>query len=74
MVEQHKGTIPDQKGKPTQTPTLRWVFQTFEGIDVLSIWVDGQLATRKMMNLRPVHLQIIRLLVTQVQKCYLFGL
>ncbi len=31
-------TISNQKGKPTQSPTMRWVFQLFEGIDVPIIW------------------------------------
>ena len=69
-LKQNHETIPDQKGKPTQTPTLRWVFQVFEGLDVLSIWMDGRLITRKILNLRPVHQQIIHLLGPQVQKCY----
>ena len=64
-------SIPDQKGKPTQTPTLRWVFQVFEGLDVLTLWMDGRLVSRKVINLRPTHLQIIHLLGPQVQKCYL---
>jgi transposase len=72
-LKQNNETIPDQKGKPTQSPTLRWVFQTFEGLDVLSVWADGRLITRKIMNLRPVHQQIIRLLGPQVLKCYLSG-
>jgi len=71
-LNQNNESIPDQKGKPTQTPTLRWVFQIFEGLDVLSVWVDGRLVTRKLLNLRPVHQQVIRLLGPQVQKCYLF--
>ena len=70
-LKQNNETIPDQKGKPTQTPTLRWVFQIFEGLDVLSVWEDGRLVTRKMLNLRPVHQHIIRLLGPQIQKCYL---
>jgi len=70
-LKQNNETIPDQKGKPTQTPTLRWVFQIFEGLDVLSVWADGRLVTRQIMNLRPVHQQIIRLLGPQIQKCYL---
>jgi len=70
-LKQNNETIPDQKGKPTQTPTLRWVFQIFEGLDVLSVWTDGRLVTRQIMNLRPVHQQIIRLLGPQIQKCYL---
>jgi transposase len=28
-------SYPDQKGKPTQRPTARWIFQSFEGIHVL---------------------------------------
>lgn len=59
-------SIPDQKGKPTQILTLRWVFQVIEGLDVLSVWVDGRLVTRKLLNLRPVHQQVIRLLGPQV--------
>lgn len=70
VLKQSDESIPDQKGKPTQTPTLRWVFQIFEGLDVLSVWIDGHLVTRKLLNLRPVHQQIIRLLGPQVQKCY----
>jgi transposase len=70
-LKQNNETIPDQKGKPTQTPTLRWVFQIFEGLDVLLVWADGRLVTRQIMNLRPVHQQIIRLLGPQIQKCYL---
>lgn len=33
----HGATFPDQKGKPTQTPTARWVFHAFVGIHVLFI-------------------------------------
>ncbi|MFC1879312.1 IS1634 family transposase [Chloroflexota bacterium] len=70
-LKQNNETIPDQKGKPTQTPTLRWVFQIFEGLDILSVWTNGSLVTREVMNLRPVHQQIIRLLGPQIQRCYL---
>jgi transposase len=72
-LKQSDESIPDQKGKPTQTPTLRWVFQVIEGLDVLSVWVDGRLVTRKLLNLHPVHQQVIRLLGPQMQKCYFFG-
>ena len=30
-------TIPSQVNKPTDRPTMRWVFQCFEGADVLHI-------------------------------------
>jgi transposase len=69
-LETNNEKIPDQKGKPTSTPTIRWVFQTFEGIDILSIWVNGQRMSRQVLNLRPVHEQIVRLFGTQVRNCY----
>ncbi len=72
-LKQNGQTVPDQKRKPTQTPTLRWVFQMFEGLDVLSVVLDGRLVARKILNLRPAHTQVIRLLGPQVQKCYLLG-
>ena len=70
-LEQKNENIPDQKGKPTQKPTLRWVFQIFEGLDILSIWVGDQRVLRQVLNLRPVHLQVLRLFGPQIQKCYL---
>jgi transposase len=30
-------SLPDQKGKPTQRPTLRWVNTMFEGVDVIIV-------------------------------------
>ena len=70
-LAQNDETVPDQKGRPTQKPTMRWIFQTFEGIDVLSIRRNEQLVLRQVLNLRPVHLQVLRLLGPHVQKCYL---
>jgi len=70
-LEQRHETIPDQKGKPTQKPTLRWVFQVFEGLDVLSVWTGDQQVLRQVLNLRPVHLQVLRLFGPQIRKCYL---
>jgi len=63
-------TIPDQVGKPTQRPTMRRVFQVFEGIDLLLIGVGGQLLDRRVLNLTPVQLQIIALMGTAVRNCY----
>jgi transposase len=70
-LEQKDETIPDQKGKPTQKPTLRWVFQIFEGLDILSIWIGDQRVQRQVLNLRPVHIQILRLFGPHIQECYL---
>jgi transposase len=64
-------TIPDQKGLPTQTPTMRRVAQIFEGIDILTIRFDDQIVERRVLNLSPLRSTIIRLLGPQVQYCYL---
>jgi transposase len=72
-LEQKNETIPDQKGKSTQKPTLRWIFQVFEGLDVLSVWVGDQQVLRQVLNLRPVHLQVLRLFGPQIEKCYLIA-
>jgi transposase len=64
-------TIPDQKGKPTQTPTMRRVAQMFEGIDVLVIRAGDQVVERRVLNLSQVRLKIIHLLGPEVENCYL---
>jgi transposase len=69
-LEKSNEKIPDQKGKLTSTPTIRWVFQTFEGIDILAVWVNGQPTLRQVLSLRPVHQQIIRLFGSHVRNCY----
>jgi transposase len=68
-----KTTIPNQLKKPTQTPTIRWVFQIFQGLDILIIHQNDQVLLRKLVNLHPVQQQVITLLGSQVQKCYLVG-
>jgi len=42
MLEANDETIPNQINQPTKTPTLRWVFQLLEGIDIIRITIDGR--------------------------------
>ena len=72
QLKAEEQTIPDQKGKPTQTPTMRRVFQMFEGIDILVISVANRLIRQEVLNLRPVHHQILALLGPPVKNIY-FG-
>ncbi len=39
-LKEEQATIPSQIHKPTQTPTMRWVFEMFEGIDLLLVLQD----------------------------------
>lgn len=70
LVEQDQ-TIPDQKGKPTQNPTMRRVFQMFEGIHILTIRTET-FRQRMVTNVKEVHLQIATLLGDTVLKFYTF--
>lgn len=62
-------TIPDQTGKPTQTPTIRRVFQMMEGIDVLIIEEMG-FRRRLLLNMTEVRWRIVNLFSIHVQKLY----
>jgi transposase len=62
-------SLPDQRGQPTQQPTMRRLFQIFEGIDVL--WLRPPLGGQHLvLNLKPIHRQILNLLGPEVRKCY----
>ncbi len=64
-------SILDQKGKPTQNPTMRRVFQIFEGIHILLI--ETKFFRKRMVtNVQDVHLQIATLLGDPILKFYTF--
>ena len=69
-LEEAGETVPDQVGRETSTPTLRRVFQVFEGIDVLLI-DEGERIQRLILNLRPEHQRLLRFMEPQVQALYL---
>ena len=67
---QRDESIPNQVGKPTQRPTMRRIFQMFEGIDVLLIHNHLGIQ-RQVLNLKPIHLHILDLLGPEVRNCYI---
>jgi transposase len=54
-------TIPDQVHKPTARPTMRWVFQCFEGIELLHVQTAAT-SLMLVLRLQPVHRLILQLL------------
>lgn len=54
-------TVPTQVNKPTSRPTMRWIFQCFEGIDLLHIRMDSHWQTQ-VLGLQALHRQVLRLL------------
>lgn len=65
-------TIPNQINKPTNRPTIRWIFQCFEGIDLLHISV-GESVQTQILGLQPLHQRILRLLGSTYCQLYFFS-
>jgi transposase len=63
-------TIPSQVKKPTDRPTMRWVFQCFEGVDLLHIRHGPEPAMALVLRLEPVHQQVLALLGPAYQEIY----
>jgi transposase len=64
-------TVPDQVGKPTARPTLRWLFQCFEGIDLHHTLHPGGSRATEVLRLAPVHRLVLRFLGPAYENCYL---
>jgi transposase len=65
-------TIPNQVNKPTARPTMRWVFQCFEGIELLQIRT-GTATQSIVLRLQPLHQKILSLLGPAYQQFYFFS-
>lgn len=59
--------LPDQKAKPTQTPTMNWIFTLFSSITVIQLPQNQKI----ILNLQPVHEKVICLLGSIAKKIYL---
>ena len=68
-LQQSEQTIPNQVNKPTDKPTMRWVFQCFEGIELLHIRRGSTFQVR-ILRLQPLHHKILRLLGPACQQFY----
>ncbi|RMH73367.1 MAG: transposase, partial [Gemmatimonadetes bacterium] len=62
-------TIPNQIKQPTQTPTLRWVFQLMEGINRVILNIDGNIQV-VIEGVTEIREKIIRLFGPEVLKIY----
>ena len=69
-LEEMNATIPDQKGKPTKKPTMRRIFQMFEGIELLEVHDEGSVRVL-LLNMKDVHRKILTLMGEPYEKMYL---
>ena len=67
-LNHRKGTVKNQLNQPTESPTLRWIFQCFQGIHVLIIQ-----GFQRILNLTESHCHILQFLPIACQKYYLLS-
>ena len=60
-------TVPDQLNRPTARPTMRWIFQCFEGIELLHIHSPSQTQSL-VLRLQPMHRLVLALLGPPYEK------
>ena len=65
-LSQSKQHLKNQLKKPTQTPTLRWIFQCFQSVHL--VWLDN---LAQVANLTEERQHILRFLGAACQKYYL---
>lgn len=59
--------LPDKKSKPTQTPTLIWIFTLFSSITAIRL-PQGD---RMILNMQPLHEKVICLLGGNAKRIYM---
>lgn len=68
LVEKNE-TLPNQINKPIKNPTMRWIFQLMEGVDVVYIRIKSVIQ-KKITGMTELRQKIISFLFTPVQKIY----
>ena len=66
LLKENDLTFPNQQGKPIQNPTMKWIFEYFEGIHVLYISKNQKV----ILNLNEHQKLILRLLGGNFQAFY----
>jgi transposase len=64
-----KQAVPDQLKRPTARPTMRWIFQCFEGIELLHIRTASGMQSL-ILGLQPIHRLVLALLGPPYEKIY----
>ncbi|MDF2868368.1 MAG: hypothetical protein K0S11_1838, partial [Gammaproteobacteria bacterium] len=70
-LQEKAETLPNQLGKPVQNPTVRWLFQCMEGINIVYLKSDNTTKAR-ITSLTPLRKKIIWLFGSTA--CRLYGL
>jgi transposase len=63
-------TVPNQLKQPTDRPTMRWMFQCFEGVSLVVFQPPHGPPQRDLAGLEPLHEQVAKLLGPHCEKLY----
>jgi transposase len=69
VLKENNLTVSDQVGKPTASPTIRWVFQNFEDVLMLEVQKGDKLKIL-ITNMEEDHITIVKCLGKHVEKIY----
>jgi transposase len=69
-LEEENETVPDQKRKPTKTPTMRWIFFLFQGVTELNTQNQGKIES-EIVNIEDINWKILSLMGEKCKNIYL---
>jgi transposase len=69
QLEKLRTSLPNQLGKPTKRPTMRWIFQIFEGVHLLIHSLPSGVQER-VLNMNQVRHLVLRVLGDKFEKMY----
>lgn len=69
QLEKSRAFLPNQLGKPTKRPTMRWIFQLFEGVHLLIHTLSSGIQER-VLNMNKVRHQVLNVLGSKFEKIY----
>lgn len=71
-LEKAKACVPNQLGKAMRTPTMRWIFQLFEGVHLLIRETQAKIE-EIILNMNPVRSHVLAILGPSYEKIYANG-
>ena len=69
-LKQHGARVPNQKGKPTQRSTAKWVFELFLDVHLLTITTDADTLQTLVLNLQHELQALLVLLGRRYERLY----
>ena len=69
MLKETGQTVPNQLNKPTQRPTMRWVFEIFMGV-IQAVVTSGGKVIKVSVNLTSTQITILKLLGQECENYY----